>query len=218
MVERGFDGLLAVLARARGSLRDDIVRAADLLAATFARGGKVLVCGNGGSATDAQHFAAELVGRFLAPGRAGLPVVALTADSAVLTAWANDVGYDDVFARQVQALGRPGDALVGISTSGRSPNVIAALRAGRDGGLATFALLGGSGGAALDLADCAVLVPSRETQRVQEVHTLALHLICELVEERVLARSDAVPIASRRQRALSQGEPHVPEQRFVPRG
>jgi len=217
MVDRGFDGLLAVLARARGTLRDDIVRAADMIGATFARGGKVLVCGNGGSATDAQHFAAELVGRFLKPGRAGLPVVALTADTAVLTAWANDVGYADVFARQVQALGRPGDAVVGISTSGRSPNVIAALRAARDGGLGTFALLGGSGGTASDLADCAVIVPSRDTPRVQEVHTLALHLICELVEERMLARSDAAPLASRRQRVIPEGESHVPDHRLVPR-
>jgi D-inositol-3-phosphate glycosyltransferase len=197
-VDRGFDRLLAVLTRARAALRDDIVRAAALLGAAFARGGKVLVCGNGGSATDAQHFAAELVGRFLKPGRAGLPVIALTADTAVLTAWANDIGYVDVFARQVEALGRPGDVLIVISTSGRSPNVLAALRAARAGGLRTFALLGGTGGDARALADCALVVPSPETPRIQEVHTLALHLICELVEERVLADPDAIPRAAAR--------------------
>ncbi|PCC67152.1 phosphoheptose isomerase [Nannocystis exedens] len=184
-VDRGFDDLLAVLSRAKTCLRDDIVRAADLVSAAFARGGKVLVCGNGGSATDAQHFAAELVGRFLAPDRAALPVIALNADTAVLTAWANDVGYADVFARQVRAYGRPGDVVFGISTSGRSANVVAALKAARDCGLHTFALLGGTGGEAGDLADCALIVPSPDTQRIQEVHTLALHLICELVEARV---------------------------------
>ncbi|MCY0990464.1 glycosyltransferase [Nannocystis sp. ILAH1] len=184
-VDRGFDDLLAVLSRAKTCLRDDIVRAADLVSGAFARGGKVLVCGNGGSATDAQHFAAELVGRFLAPDRAALPVIALNADTAVLTAWANDVGYADVFARQVRAYGRPGDVMFGISTSGRSANVVAALKTARDCGLRTFALLGGTGGEAGDLADCALIVPSPDTQRIQEVHTLALHLICELVEARV---------------------------------
>ncbi|MFY0542077.1 D-sedoheptulose-7-phosphate isomerase [Nannocystis pusilla] len=174
-----------MLSRAKTCLRDDIVRAADLVSGAFARGGKVLVCGNGGSATDAQHFAAELVGRFLAPDRAALPVIALNADTAVLTAWANDVGYADVFARQVRAYGRPGDVVFGISTSGRSANVVAALKTARDCGLRTFALLGGTGGEAGDLADCALIVPSPDTQRIQEVHTLALHLICELVEARV---------------------------------
>lgn len=186
-VDRGFDGLMAALTHARAVLRSDIIRAADLIAATFARGGKVLVCGNGGSATDAQHFAAELVGRFLRPGRKGLPVIALTADTAVLTAWANDIGFSDVFARQVQALGRPGDLLIGLSTSGRSPNVLAALRAARNSDLGTLALLGGTGGDARALADHALVVPSSVTPRIQEIHTLALHLLCELVEERVLA-------------------------------
>lgn len=187
LVDRGFDRLLAALTLAKTALRADIVRAADLLAATFARGGKVLVCGNGGSAADAQHFAAELVGRFIKPGRVGLPVIALSADSVILTAWANDIGYPDVFARQIQALGRPGDLLLAISTSGRSPNVLAALQAARHGGLGTLALLGGTGGDARPLADCALVVPATDTPRIQEVHTLALHLLCELVEERALA-------------------------------
>ncbi len=126
-------------------------------------------------------------GRPERPGRKGLPVIALTADSAVLTAWANDIGFADVFARQVQALGRPGDLLIGLSTSGRPPKVLAALRAARKGNLGTLALLGGAGGDARALADCALVVPSAVTPRIQEVHTLALHLICELVEERVLA-------------------------------
>jgi D-inositol-3-phosphate glycosyltransferase len=183
-VDRAFERLLATLTRSRTTLRDGIVHAADLIGATFERGGKVLICGNGGSAADAQHFAAELVGRFLKPGRAGLPVIALTADTVVLTAWANDVGYADVFARQVEALGRPGDLLIAISTSGKSPNVLAALRAAGERGLGTLALLGGTGGDARPLADAALVVPSSDTAQIQELHTFALHTICELVEAR----------------------------------
>jgi D-inositol-3-phosphate glycosyltransferase len=192
-VEVAFDRLLAALARARTSLCEGIVEAAELVVRTFASGGKVLVCGNGGSAADAQHFAAELVGRFGKVARGGLPVVALTADSVVLTAWANDVGYADVFARQVQALGRPGDLVIAISTSGASPNVIAALRAAREGGLQTLALLGGTGGDARPLADRALIVPSIDTPRIQELHTFALHSICELVEARMFATGDRAP-------------------------
>lgn len=192
VVDRGFDDVIATLQASRGQLRTRIASVAHLIAATFARGGKVLVCGNGGSATDAQHFAGELVGRFLKPGRAGLPVIALTADTAVLTAWANDYAFADVFARQVQALGRGGDLLLAISTSGRSPNVLAALGAARAGGLSTVGLLGGSGGEALPLCDDAIVVPSNDTPRVQEVHTLALHLVCELVENSVLANGPRI--------------------------
>lgn len=152
---------------------------------TFHALGKVLVCGNGGSAADAQHFAAELVGRFRLDGRRGLPVLALTADTAMLTAWSNDVGFDDVFARQVEAFGCEGDLLLAISTSGRSPNIVAALQAARARGLSTVALLGGRGGDALALADLPLLVASADTPRIQGVHILALHLICELVEERI---------------------------------
>lgn len=164
-----------------------VVATAAAIATTLKAGGAVLVFGNGGSAADAQHLAAELVGRFKVSGRRGLPVLSLTSDTAVLTAWANDVGYEDVFARQVEALGRPGDVLVGISTSGRSRNVVRAFEAAARLGLRRVALLGGDGGDLRALADLALIVPSSDTQHIQEVHTVLIHLVCELVERRVLA-------------------------------
>jgi phosphoheptose isomerase len=157
------------------------------MGACFLRGGKVLICGNGGSAADAQHFAAELVGRFCCPHRAGLPAIALTADTAFLTAWANDVNYDDVFARQVETFAQPHDVLIGISTSGRSCNVIAAFEAAKRQNLTSIAILGGDGGELRNLADISIVVPAIETQRIQEVQILVIHLLCELVEEQLLA-------------------------------
>jgi D-inositol-3-phosphate glycosyltransferase len=170
------------------------LQATDVISACFARGGKLLLCGNGGSAADAQHFACEFVGRYKIAGRAGLHAIALTADGAFLTAWSNDATYDDVFARQVEAFGRPGDVLLGISTSGRSRNVVHAFEAAARHGLHSVALLGGDGGALRDLADVALIVPSAETQRIQEVHIVLIHILCELVEERVVALHD-MPVA-----------------------
>ncbi len=187
LVDGGFEGILGSLRDARRHLRERIVEAAAALGETFGADRKLLICGNGGSAADAQHFAAELVGRFKARGRAGLPAIALTADSAFLTAWANDTGYDDVFARQVEALGRPGDALLVISTSGRSPSIVRALAAARLRGVRTLALLGNDGGDCKALADVPVIVPSADTQHIQEVHIVIIHLVCELVEARVVA-------------------------------
>jgi len=187
VVDRGFEAALESLHASRRRLRTALLDVADALEACFAADGKVLICGNGGSAADAQHLAGELVGRFRAGDRPGLPAVALTADTAVLTAWANDVGYDDVFARQVSALGRPGDVLIGISTSGRSRNVVAAFHAARRRGLRTLALTGGDGGDLAALADVTVPVPADDTQRIQEVHAVLIHLVCELVETRMLA-------------------------------
>jgi phosphoheptose isomerase len=187
VIDHAFDELVATVQESRRRLRTPLREAADAVAAVFEAGGKLLVCGNGGSAADAQHLAAELVGRFRASERKALPALALTADSTVLTAWANDVGYDDVFARQVQALGRAGDVLVAISTSGRSRNVVRALEAARRQGLRTVALLGGDGGDAVGLADLPLVVPSVDTQHVQEMHIALIHLLCQLVEDRVLA-------------------------------
>lgn len=184
-VDRGFDRAVDAIVHSKRLLRNNIIRAAQTILSTFETGGKVLVVGNGGSAADAQHLASELVGRFLLPERPGLPVISLTTDSSVLTAWANDVGYEDVFARQVQALGRPGDLLIGISTSGQSRNVVQAFKAARRQGLETLALLGNDGGEVLHLSDLALVVPSADTTRIQEVHTLILHLLCELVENEV---------------------------------
>jgi phosphoheptose isomerase len=193
VVDRGFDETLQALQESRRHLRGPIAEAADLLAGCFAADGKALICGNGGSAAEAQHLAGELVGRFRLSGRRALPAVALTADTTVLTAWANDTGYDDVFARQVEALGRPGDALVVLSTSGRSPNVVRALEAARRQGLRTIGLLGRDGGLAQPLVDVAITVPSSDTQRIQEVHTVAVHLLCELIEGRVVGADASGP-------------------------
>jgi D-sedoheptulose 7-phosphate isomerase len=147
----------------------------------------LLTCGNGGSATDAQHLAEELIGRYRA-NRRPLPAVALTADSAALTCIANDFGYAAVFARQVEALARPGDLLVCFSTSGNSPSIVAALHAARARGARSVALLGKDGGAARGLADQAVVVASDDTARIQEAHLQILHFICEAVESACLLR------------------------------
>lgn len=145
-------------------------------------GRQVLVFGNGGSATDAQHLAAELVVRFQRTRRP-LAALALTTDGAVLTAAGNDLGFTKVFARQVEAFGRSGDVAVGITTSGRSVNVLAGLKAARSRGMATIALTGRGGGDAAELADVLVNVPSDVTARIQEVHRLWIHAVCEWVEE-----------------------------------
>lgn len=150
------------------------------MAVALARGGKVLFCGNGGSAADAQHLAAEFVNRFELE-RPPLPALALTTDSSILTAIGNDYGFDRVFAKQVQALAAPGDVVVGISTSGNSPNVLAALRAARDKGCVTVGLAGRNGGI-VPLCDHALLVPHDRTALIQEVHITIGHLLCKLVD------------------------------------
>ena len=144
-------------------------------------GGKILWCGNGGSAADSQHFAAEIVGRFKRERR-GLPSIALTTDTSILTSIANDYGYEAVFARQVEALGAPGDILAGISTSGNSRNVIAALETARSHGLVTVAFTGEDGGKLAPLADYLFAAASRDTARIQEAHSLAGHMICDWIE------------------------------------
>jgi D-sedoheptulose 7-phosphate isomerase len=159
-----------------------IAAAADLIATTFRAGGKLLLCGNGGSAADCQHMAAELVGRLTRDmSRPGLPAIAFITDTSFLTAYSNDFGFDAVFARQVQALGSRGDVLITISTSGASPNVLAAVDEAKRVGLSIVALLGEAGPLA-DLADVAIRVPSRDTQLIQQVHLAVEHLICHLVE------------------------------------
>ncbi|MFA5507969.1 MAG: D-sedoheptulose 7-phosphate isomerase [Vulcanimicrobiota bacterium] len=144
------------------------------------QGGKILFAGNGGSAADAQHLAAELVGRFERAN--GFPALALTVDTSCLTALANDFGFEQVFSRQVLALGNPGDLLVGITTSGGSPNVVAALEAARKKGMKTLALTGETGGPAEALSDLCIKVPSPRTCRVQEIHLSLGHVWCEMVE------------------------------------
>ena len=150
------------------------------MAVALARGGKILFCGNGGSAADAQHLAAEFVNRFELE-RPPLPALALTTDSSILTAIGNDYGYERVFAKQVQALAAPGDVVVGISTSGNSPNILAALRAAREKGAATVGMAGRNG-AIVPLCDYALLVPHDRTALIQEVHIAIGHLLCKLVD------------------------------------
>ena len=182
LIDHSFDAALAAMERSRLQLGPAILQVAQTIFNCFAAGGKVLVCGNGGSAADAQHFVAELVGRFRGLNRPGLPALALTADTAFLTAWANDIGYDYVFARQVETLAKTGDLVLAISTSGRSRNLIEAFVAARSQHLRCVALLGGDGGELLGLADVAVVVPVTDTQRIQEVQLLVLHILCELIE------------------------------------
>ncbi len=155
---------------------------------TVLAGRLLLTCGNGGSATDAQHLAEELVARYRSNRRA-LPALALSANSAVLTCIGNDFGYEQVFARQVEALARPGDLLLCFTTSGNSPNILAALRAARARGAGTIALLGKDGGAARGLADLELIVGSDDTARIQEAHLQVLHFICEVVEVAVMGEA-----------------------------
>jgi phosphoheptose isomerase len=185
IVDRGFNRVMAALQASQQCLRPAILQAAAALSTCFAADGKVLMCGNGGSAAEAQHFAAEFVGRFKCPNRSGLPALALTADTALLTAWSNDVGYEQVFARQVEAFGRSGDVLLGISTSGQSRNLVRAFEAARRQKLLCIAILGRDGGDLHSLADISIIVPSFDTQRIQEVQVVVIHLLCELVEERL---------------------------------
>ena len=158
-----------------------VLAVADVVAAVIESGGKVLIFGNGGSAADAQHFACELTGRFLRERRA-LPALALTADTSTITAIANDYGFDRIFARQIEALGRPGDVAIGISTSGSSANVLAGLQAATAGGLRTVAFTGGSGGPIGAAVEVHVNVPREMTPRVQELHRTLIHAVCDLIE------------------------------------
>jgi D-sedoheptulose 7-phosphate isomerase len=173
----------------------DLDRLSEWCAAAFRAGGKVLFFGNGGSAADAQHLAAEFVNRYDRDRRA-LGAIALATDGSTLTSIGNDSEFARIFSRQIEALGRPGDVAVGITTSGTSPNVLEGLRAARRSGLRTAALLGRDGGEAASLADLALVVPGRETARIQEVHILAGHLVCERVEEILSAGVPIPPRAS----------------------
>lgn len=161
-----------------------VERATDLLYDVFKTGGKLLAFGNGGSSADAQHLTAELVGRFSVERRP-LPAIALTTNQAILTAWSNDYSFEDVFARQVEALGRPGDVALGISTSGTSPNVLNALVRAREHGLRTIGLTGPSGGGMGAVCDVLLAVPVAGTARIQEVHLVTYHSMCADLERRL---------------------------------
>ena len=181
IAEAAFAATIALHERVGRNLGPALV-AAQAIAEALRAGGKLLVFGNGGSAADAQHLSAELVGRFQKE-RAAMPAIALTVDTSVLTSVANDYSFKQVFVRQIEALGRPGDVALGISTSGESPNVVAALQAAKAQGLKTVALTGRDGGSVGRAADIHVNVPDQNAARVQEVHRTLMHVICEIIED-----------------------------------
>jgi D-sedoheptulose 7-phosphate isomerase len=170
-------------------LADAVIKVVDACETSLRNGGKLMFCGNGGSAADSQHLATEMLIRLRGSHeRPSIAALALTLDPAMLTACGNDYGYDRVFERPLRGLGRPGDVLFGISTSGRSGNVIKALDAAREMGIVTVGLLGGSGEPALSRCDLALVVPDTETARIQECHIALGHAILELLEDRIVAR------------------------------
>lgn len=163
---------------------EQIAAAAESMMQSVAKGGKILIFGNGGSAADSQHMAAELIGRFQRERRA-VAALALTTDTSSLTALSNDYGFDKVFVRQIEALGKPGDVALAISTSGNSANVLKAVEYARTKGMVTVGLTGGTGGRLASLVDIAICVPSSTTARVQEAHECIIHCLCELLEEKL---------------------------------
>ena len=179
-----------------GPYQEAVTEAVELLAASLAGGHKLLAFGNGGSSADAQHLCAELVGRFVRE-RPALPAIALTTNQALITAWSNDHQFEDVFARQIEALGHPGDVALGISTSGNSANVVNALRRARELGLKTLGLTGAGGGRAAEHCDVVMAVPLTETPRIQEVHLVTYHAICAALEEQLFTERPEKPAAHR---------------------
>jgi D-sedoheptulose 7-phosphate isomerase len=185
MSDRLTTGLLDLAETARRtaeSIRPQMVKALEMVQATVRRGGTLYFCGNGGSAADAQHLATEYVVRYMRKRRA-YPAVALTTDSSLLTAAGNDLGFEEIFARQIEALAKPGDLLIIHSTSGSSPNVLRAAEAARERGVAVLAFSARDGGKLAGMVDHSVIVPTDRTDRAQEIHLCIEHLICEIVEE-----------------------------------
>ena len=176
---------IALKEKIKLELSEKIVELSEILIYCLKKGGKILLCGNGGSAADAQHIAGELVVRLKSSSkRKALPAIALTVNSSVLTAAANDFGFEKVFSRQVEALGKRGDCLLAFSTSGESSNINLAIKTARKIGMKTLALSGKDGGEMSRIADFSIIVPSSETQRIQEVHILIGHIICDLIERK----------------------------------
>jgi len=184
-----FDEHAQVFEEARENLLPELQKAAELAETCLASGNKLLVFGNGGSAADAQHFAAELVGRF-EQDRRPLPAIALTVDTSLLTAVSNDHGFEQIFSRQVEALGGPGDLLVAISTSGSSANVLRAAELGREMGCRSIGLTGEEGGQLADRVDVLIAAPSRTVARIQEIHELCLHALAAWLERRLCTNPD----------------------------
>ena len=184
IIEQRFEEHLRLVQKVRNSkkLMKDIALAAAMMEVALASGHKIMFCGNGGSAADSQHWAAEIVGRFQKE-RKGMPAIALTVDTSILTAIANDYGYDRIFARQVEALGSTGDVLVAVSTSGNSANVLAAVAEAKSKGIKTIGMTAAGGGKMAEVCDVCLVIPDKVTARAQEVHGLIGHILCEIVEE-----------------------------------
>lgn len=191
-ISQQFTDSITAKQQAARALPDVIAAAADCLAEALASDHKVLSCGNGGSAADAQHFSSELLNRFEME-RPGLAAIALTTDSSTMTSIANDYSYDEIFARQVRALGREGDVLLAISTSGNSGNVVHAIRAAHTQGMRVIALTGRNGGEVAELVrkqDIEVRVPAQSTARIQEVHLLVIHCLCDLIDQQLFGETN----------------------------
>lgn len=186
-VEQNFAQAYEVLIKSQQSLRIPIVDAAKKITNAFLKGNKVLICGNGGSSAEASHFAAELVGHFEEKFRQALPALALNTDNSFLTAWSNDESFEEIFSRQLQALGASGDILIGLSTSGNSKNLVRAFETAKTKGIFSIALLGKDGGELKNFSDLSIVVPSDNTQRIQEVQLTIIHTLCELVEKQLVA-------------------------------
>ncbi len=176
-----FSSHLETINKVIETMEDNLTLASQLAVETLKNGNKILLCGNGGSAADAQHIAAELTGRYKTERR-GLPGIALTTDTSALTAIGNDYGYDRVFDRQVEALANKGDLIIGISTSGNSKNIVSALKLGRELGCKTLGFSGRDGGAMNEVCDINLIVPSNNTPRIQEMHILFGHTICQIID------------------------------------
>ena len=184
LIEKRIEEHLRLVQKVRNSkkLMKQIALAAATMKVALVAGHKIMFCGNGGSAADSQHWAAEIVGRFQKE-RKGMPAIALTVDTSILTAVANDYGYDHIFSRQVEALGNEGDVLVALSTSGNSPNVIAAVEEAKAKGIKTIGMTAAGGGKMAEICDVCLVIPDKNTARTQEMHSLIGHILCEIVEE-----------------------------------
>jgi len=180
-IEQEFTSHLQTIQKVIGTMEEDLEKASVLLVETLQRGNKILLCGNGGSAADAQHIAAELTGRYKTERR-GLPGIALTTDTSALTAIGNDYGYHRIFDRQVEALAQKGDVLIGISTSGNSENIVSALTLAKEIGCSTLSFTGRDGGAMNEVCDINLVVPSNDTPRIQEMHILFGHTLCQIID------------------------------------
>ena len=183
-IHKIFNESINLKTRVDAGCTDQIMRGFEMISETLVSGNKLLIFGNGGSAADAQHFACEIVGRCVTESPA-LPAIALTADSAILTAVSNDYGFESVFSRQIEAHAKQGDLAIGISTSGNSSNICRAFETAGKKGVRTLGLLGNDGGKALEMVDLAVVVPSDVTPRIQEMHITIIHIWCQLLEEQM---------------------------------